>query len=57
MMERNVTSQASTAPGTPKNGNDATVAADGGFTAVKMAKSKKETSGTSAQSLRKINSL
>jgi hypothetical protein len=43
MMDRNVVSQVSTTPETLKNGNDVVVASDGGFTAVKKSKAKKET--------------
>jgi hypothetical protein len=48
MIDRNVTSQACTAPGTLKNGNDVAVAADDGFTTVKSANAKKEISSTSS---------
>jgi hypothetical protein len=47
MIDRNVTSRASTAPGTSGNGNNVAVAAADGFTTVKRTRVKKETSSTS----------
>jgi hypothetical protein len=53
MIDRNVTSQAYTAPGTLKNGNDVAVASHDGFTTVKGANAKKKISSTSSKSFKK----